>query len=33
MCRTALNPFQLRPRAPAFLAIASTGLRRALTAV
>jgi hypothetical protein len=33
MCRTPFNPFQLRSRNSAFLAMASTGLRRALTAV
>jgi hypothetical protein len=33
MRRTACYPFQLRPRAPAFLEIAATGLRPALTAV
>ena len=33
MYRTAFNPFQLRPHTPAILAIAATGLRRALTAV
>jgi hypothetical protein len=33
MCRTAFNPFLLRPPAPTFSAIVATGLRLALTAV